>query len=284
MKRILGALIVLGLIGGAVWFGLRSSDDVAINNDRGSVFVEESDSNAVPTPRCDEDVPFDPTYLPAGFRHKRFDGRFEGGRPLDDQSSIGGEPHEEQAAVHYRGSSGRAIEIRRPGTVFTELAQRNDAPTIKVLGIETSGFAPIGPGGNEFIVQFPYPPGAKPHQWCSHYSLNEYGVPLPELKKVAEGLRPRKGAQIECPEGDMIQVTNVLIGGPGFVGSPEDAVRDVLKGLVATDVLLSTGGGNGEVLIFRDRKLIGTASAFRSPKGGWLVDGSSVCESSHISH
>ena len=57
-----------------------------------------------------------------------------------------------------------------------------------MLGIETSGFAPIGPGGDDFIVQFSYPRGRKPHDWCALYSLNEYGVSLDELKNVAEGL------------------------------------------------------------------------------------------------
>jgi hypothetical protein len=136
-------------------------------------------------------MPFEPTYLPDGFSEKRFMGPFPGGRPPDDQSSIGGRPHEEQAIVHYRGTGGRAIEVRRPGTLFVELAQRSDAPTIEVLGTETTGFAPIGPRGNKFIVAFPYPGDAKPHQWCSRYSLNEYGVSLAELRKVAEGLRPR---------------------------------------------------------------------------------------------
>ncbi len=93
--------------------------------------------------------------------------------------------------MHYRGAGDRAIEIRRPGTIFTELAQRSDAPRIEVLGTETTGFAPIEPGGNKFIVSFRYPSGAGPHQWCSLYSLNEYGVSLAGLKKVAESLRVR---------------------------------------------------------------------------------------------
>lgn len=142
-------------------------------------------------PRCDEDILFEPTHLPEGFGHQLFEGPFPAGRPPDDQSSIGGKPGEEQVIVHYRGSGGRAIEIRRPGTHFTELAQDNDAPTIEVLGTETSGFAPIGPGGDDFIVQFVYPAPAGPRQWCSQYSLNEHRVPLSELKKVAESLQVR---------------------------------------------------------------------------------------------
>lgn len=162
-----------------------------IITDRGSVFVDDSGAADTPTPRCDEDIPFEPTYLPNGFDHELFEGRLPGGRPPDDQSSIGGERGEAQAIVHYRGSGGRTIEIRRPGTAFTELAQRSDTPKIEVLGTETTGFAPIQPRGNKFIVQFSYPATAGPRQWCSLYYLNEYGVKLAELKEVAEGLRAR---------------------------------------------------------------------------------------------
>ena len=152
-------------------------------------------AEAAPTsersPRCDEVIPFEPTYLPEGFGHQVYPGAFPGGRPPDDQSSIGGSPGEEQVIVHYRGWGSRAIEIRRPGSLFVELAQSNDAPTIEVLRSETTGFAPTEPGGDDFIVQFSYPPHPRPHEWCARYSLNGYGVvPLEELKKVAEALRP----------------------------------------------------------------------------------------------
>lgn len=144
-----------------------------------------------PVPRCGQDIPFKPTYLPEGFGHERFAGPFPGGRPRDDPRSTGGKRYQQQVVVHYRGSGGRAIEIRRPGTLFSELAQRDDAPTIEVLGTETAGFAPIAPRGDEFIVQFRYPAGVGPRQWRSQYSVNEYRVSLAELKKVAEGLRVR---------------------------------------------------------------------------------------------
>jgi hypothetical protein len=140
---------------------------------------------------CEEDIPFRATFLPRGFRNETIPGPFPGGRAEDDLSTLKkSAAGKRQVIVHYRGPGGRAIEIRRPGTLFIELAQRSDAPTIEVLGTETAGFAPIGPGGDEFIVTFPYPRGAKPHRWCAHYSLNEYGVSLAKLKKVAEGLRP----------------------------------------------------------------------------------------------
>ena len=133
--------------------------------------------------------PFAPSYLPKGFRREEFRGPFPGGRPPDDLSSLGREG--DQVIVHYRGSRQRAIEIRRPGTLFSELAQADDAPTITVLGSKTTGFAPIEPGGDDFIVQFSFPADRGPERWCATYSLNEYGVSLDQLKRVAEGLRPR---------------------------------------------------------------------------------------------
>lgn len=141
-----------------------------------------TDSGKPPVkPVCKRDLPFEVTYLPDGFRRRVFEGRAQESRP--DQ--------EGQVIVHLRGRGSRAIEIRRPGTFFSELAQGDDAPTIDVLGGETAGFAPISPGGDDFIVLFTYPAGAKSTNHCAIYSLNEYGVPLQELKKVAEGLRPR---------------------------------------------------------------------------------------------
>lgn len=144
------------------------------------------------SPLCDEEIPFEPTYLPEGFGDEVFPGPFPGGRPSDDLSSIGsGEGRHDQVIFHYRGSGSRAIEIRRPGTLFTELAQGDDAPTITVLGNETSAFAPISPGENEFIVAFSYPlQGSwRKWQWCATFTLNEYRVSLDELTKVAEGLQ-----------------------------------------------------------------------------------------------
>lgn len=185
---------MLILIGGAVWIGLAvglESDPRSNQEEAGEPGLGGSTGAQGAVPRCSEDIPFEPTHLPEGFGHEVFDGPFPGGRPPDDQSSIDGKPNEEQVIVHYRGSRARGIEIRRPGTLFSELAQRNDAPRIEVLGSETTGFAPIAPGGSQFIVQFDYPPGARPDQWCSLYSLNEYGIALAELKKVAVSLRIR---------------------------------------------------------------------------------------------
>lgn len=190
---------------------------------------EHSSREQVSVPRCSDDIPFELTYLPEDFSHKQFEGPFPGGRPLDDPRSTGGNRHQQQVVVHYRASGGRAIEIRRSGTIFTELAQRDDAPTIEVLGTETTGFAPIGPGGNEFIVSFRYPPGAGPHQWCSLYSLNEYGVPLAELKKVAIGLRahlPKAVAEVR---------TTIL-------EAAEDGAYKVLRSVLEPETFLSDFG------------------------------------------
>lgn len=79
--------------------------------------------------------------------------------------------------------------MRRPGTLFAELALSDDAPTIHVLGADTALFGPINPGGDEFIVFITYPSSADPEDRCAWFSLNEVGVPLSELKEVAEGLR-----------------------------------------------------------------------------------------------
>lgn len=183
----------ISLVVAVVALGGCDANEVSPRSDPASLSTTASSSlHEVSLPRCSDDIPFEPTYLPEGFGHEVFDGPFPGGRRPDDLASSGiGKPHEEQVIVHYRGSRDRAIEIRRPGTLFTELAQGDDAPTIEVLGVKTAGFAPIAPGGDEFIVAFRYPSSAKPHQWCSSYSLNEYDVSLAELKKVAESLRVR---------------------------------------------------------------------------------------------
>ena len=93
--------------------------------------------------------------------------------------------------MHYRGGEGRAIEIRRPATAFSELALSDDSPAIEVLGRETPNFGPVEPGGTGFIVQFTYASGDRPRPaHCSSYSLNGYGLTVGTLKRVAESLRP----------------------------------------------------------------------------------------------
>ncbi len=175
----------LGLTVAVLVVGACGSDQVARRSEPsrspasvGTASSEEKSSGEDQT--CSEEIPFDATYLPGGFEHKLVPGPAPRGRPRDG---------EEQVIFHFRGSNGRAIEVRRPGTLFVELAQGDDAPTIHVLGEDTAAFGPINPGGNEFIVFITYPSNADPEDQCAWFSLNEVGVSLAELKKVAEGLR-----------------------------------------------------------------------------------------------
>ena len=54
-------------------------------------------------------------------------------------------------------------------------------------------FGPIVPMETDYIVQFTHDPGGLPEiegiAGCELWSLNEYGLSLDKLKKVAEGLR-----------------------------------------------------------------------------------------------
>jgi hypothetical protein len=124
----------------------------------------------------DVHMPFEPGYLPDGFSMEARPGPAPGGFPAEDG----------QVVVHWTDGQGKAIEARNPGTLFAELAQESNAPTITVLGEETADFGPIAPMTEDYIVQFTIGP---PDQKCSLWSLNEYGVPLEELLRVAEGLR-----------------------------------------------------------------------------------------------
>jgi hypothetical protein len=126
---------------------------------------------------CGGTVPFGPEYLPDGFSEEPIVGTPPGGSP----------PEEGQLVVHWTDGQGRAIEARNPGTLFAELAQEDDAPTVTILGRETADFGPIVPMEEDYIVQFTIGPrDAK----CSLWSLNEYGLPLDELLRVGEGLIP----------------------------------------------------------------------------------------------
>jgi hypothetical protein len=130
--------------------------------------------------RCDDEIPFEPTYLPAGFDRNPKPGPAPGGRPYDDR---------DQVILHFRGEKAHAIEVRRPGTLFTELALGDDAPTIRVLGHDTASFGPISPHGHDFMVFITHPNRAEPGEQCATFSLNGVGVSLGELKRVAEELR-----------------------------------------------------------------------------------------------
>jgi hypothetical protein len=123
---------------------------------------------------CGGDVPFFPGYLPDGFSDEPIPGPAPGAPPWE----------EGQLVVHWTDGE-RAFEVRNPGTLFVEIAQEDDAPTITVLGRETADFGPIVPMEEDYIVQFTL--GSKGDD-CSLWSLNEYGLSLGELKRVAEGL------------------------------------------------------------------------------------------------
>lgn len=130
---------------------------------------------------CGGQVPFYPGELPEGFSSEPVIGPAPGAPPAE----------EGQLVVHWTDGE-RSVEARNPGTLFVEIAQESDAPTITVLGEETSGFGPIVPMEEDYIVQFTYDPGGLPETdgiaGCELWSLNEYGVSLDELKRVAEGL------------------------------------------------------------------------------------------------
>lgn len=169
------AVLVLGACGSNQ--AARRSEPSRSPASVGTVSSEEEASEEHQT--CNEEIPFDATYLPTGFEHDLVPGPAPRGRPPDRKG---------QVIFHFIGSNERAIEIRRPGTLFAELALGDDAPTIHVLGSDTPNFGPINPGGDEFIVFITYPNNVDPEDQCAWFSLNEVGVSLAELKKVAEGL------------------------------------------------------------------------------------------------
>jgi hypothetical protein len=50
-----------------------------------------------------------------------------------------------------------AFEARNPGTLFAELAEEDDAPTVTILGRETADFGPVVPMEEDYIAQFTGP-------------------------------------------------------------------------------------------------------------------------------
>jgi hypothetical protein len=125
-----------------------------------------------------EDLTFSPGYLPDGFSAEARPGPAPGAPPAEDG----------QVVVHWTDGE-RYFEARNPGTLFVELAQEDDAPTITVLGRKTADFGPVVPMEEDYIVQFTMAANGGPPS-CSLWSLNEYGLSLEELKRVAEGLVP----------------------------------------------------------------------------------------------
>jgi hypothetical protein len=126
---------------------------------------------------CSGEVPFRPGYLPEGFSEEMQLGPAPGAPA----------PEKGQWVVHWTDGQGNSFEARNPGTLFAELAQEDDAPTITVLGEETPDFGPLAPMTTDYLVQFTIEAKG---QKCSLWSLNEYGLSLNELKRVAEGLEP----------------------------------------------------------------------------------------------
>lgn len=107
--------------------------------------------------------------------------------------------------------------------------------------------------------------------------------PLWDPARVAEA---STGLGLQCPEGDLIQVTEILASyagrGPGK--TPVDAVREVMHGLRPTDELVAAPGRRRvDVGIYRDGQLIGTVETHAGRKGGWFAGGTSTCASSEIS-
>jgi hypothetical protein len=90
--------------------------------------------------------------------------------------------------IHYSDGTARSVEVRRPGTLYVELALPDDAPTITVLGAQVNDVYPVSPDGIDLIVQFRYPVSASPDDACALWSLNAYGLGADELRKIAEGL------------------------------------------------------------------------------------------------
>ena len=139
------------------------------------VSVPAGTGTVIPATECGGTVPFSPGYLPDGLTAQVHLGPAPGAPPAEDG----------QLVVHWTDGQGHSFEARNPGTLFVELAQEDDAPTITVLGRETADFGPVVPMEEGYIVQFTI--GAKGDE-CSLWTLNEYGLSLDELMKVAEGL------------------------------------------------------------------------------------------------
>jgi TolB protein len=140
---------------------------------------------------CPRGISIVPGYLPQGFSFEVHAGPGPGAPPAAPGQTV----------VHYTDGAGRFVEIRLPGTPFVELALADDAPTVRVLGSDTANFGPIEPGGDRYIVQFRYPAGSPIEDDCALYSVNEYGLELPELIRVAEGLTSPSGVdagEIQC--------------------------------------------------------------------------------------
>jgi len=170
--------LVAGAIGLAIWQTGRHGPSAART---------EGPSASIPTQAasCPQDVPFAPSYLPEGFDNDPEVGPAPGAPPPEEPGDRPG-----QVVIYYTDGRTRSVEVRRPGTLYVELALADDAPTITVLGDQVNDVYPVSPGGTDLIVQFRYPATAPSNDACSLWSLNEYGLGPDELRKIAEGLIP----------------------------------------------------------------------------------------------
>lgn len=177
----------VGLAVAVVGVGILLGSQVVMSSGRDATSDDPPtvpSATRTPTPQESEqqscpDIRLRPTYLPEGFDFQENPGPAPGAPPPSPPG---------QVIEHYLGSQGEAIEIRRPGTLFTELALPDDAPTIRVLGSETPNIGPVEPGGDLLIVQFTFPRHARPDSECALYSLNEYSLSRAELIRIARGL------------------------------------------------------------------------------------------------
>jgi hypothetical protein len=94
--------------------------------------------------------------------------------------------------------------------------------------------------------------------------------------------------ELECAEGEMIAESTIdyFAGAKGPTGNPEDIARNTVNGIKADDQIATVGypkAESREVAVDRDGKTVALLSYSPAPKGGWLLEGYSTCESSGIS-
>jgi len=169
---------VVGSVGVAIWQASRDGSRPARTEGPPA-------SNSTEPASCPQDVPFAPSYLPEGFDEDPEVGTADGAPPPEEPGDRPG-----QVVIHYTDGMARSVEVRRPGTLYVELALTDDAPTIIVLGAQVNDVYPVSPGGTDLIVQFRYPVSAPSSDACALWSLNAYGMGPGELRKIAEGLVP----------------------------------------------------------------------------------------------
>jgi hypothetical protein len=170
--------LVVGSVGLAIWQASRDGSSAAHTGGL------PASSSAEPA-SCPQDVPFAPSYLPEGFDEDPEFGPASGAPPPEEPGDRPG-----QVVIHYTDGTARSVEVRRPGTLYVELALADDAPTITVLGAQVNDVYPVSPGGSDLIVQFRYPLTVASSDACALWSLNGYGLGPGELRKIAEGLVP----------------------------------------------------------------------------------------------